>query len=144
MYTGIFYYLTRRSFRLQLQSPSDMVTSDGGEVTKPSELVGGGGLRGTRWGSWASHSRHEWINIIGLAPLILWSPSTSTSWIQSTTWILILHDLLTIEERCFQRRIKEAIYIRALRPSLNRDDGRYDLPTIWHNRTRSRIKSLCE
>ena len=35
--------LTCTSFRLQLQSTSDMVTSDGGKVTKPKELVGGGG-----------------------------------------------------------------------------------------------------
>ena len=38
--------------------------------------------------------------------------------------------VLTTNKKWLMRGIKEAIYIRALRPSLNRDDGRYDLPAI--------------
>ena len=39
-------------------------------------------------------------------------------------------EALEVEPRWFERRVKEAIYIRALRPSLNRDGGRYYLPAI--------------
>ena len=33
----------------------------------------------------------------------------------------------------FQRGVKEAIYIRAHKPELNRDGGRFILPHIWDN-----------
>ncbi|XP_077986089.1 uncharacterized protein LOC144440576 [Glandiceps talaboti] len=36
--------------------------------------------------------------------------------------------ILDTETRYFERGVKEAIYIRALKPSLNRDGGRYKLP----------------
>ena len=39
--------------------------------------------------------------------------------------------VLDREERYFERGVKEAIYIRANRPSLNRDGGRYKLPNIY-------------
>ena len=35
------------------------------------------------------------------------------------------------ESSWYERGVKEAIYIRALRPSLNRDGGRFQLPHIW-------------
>ena len=35
--------------------------------------------------------------------------------------------------------MKEAIYIRAVNPSLNRDGGRYKLPPIWNNITKERL-----
>ena len=38
--------------------------------------------------------------------------------------------VLTTEEKWLEKGNKEAIYIRALRPSLNSDEGRYDLPAI--------------
>ena len=31
------------------------------------------------------------------------------------------------------RGVKEAIYIRALQPALNRDGGRFNLPHVWDN-----------
>ena len=40
-------------------------------------------------------------------------------------------EILTTESRWFERGVKEAIYIRALNPSLNRDGGRYNLPPVW-------------
>ena len=40
-------------------------------------------------------------------------------------------EILTAESRWFERRVKEAIYIRTLNPSLNRDGGRYNLPPVW-------------
>ena len=39
-------------------------------------------------------------------------------------------EVLTTEPRWFERGVKEAIYIRALNPSLNRDGGRYNLPLV--------------
>ena len=41
--------------------------------------------------------------------------------------------LLTVEPKWFERGVKEAIYIRALHPSLNRDGGRYYLPPVYNN-----------
>ena len=38
-----------------------------------------------------------------------------------------------MEPKWFERRVKEAIYIRALYPSLNRDGGRYNLPSVYNN-----------
>ena len=37
--------------------------------------------------------------------------------------------------------MKEAIYIRALNPSLNRDGGRYNLPPVWDNIIKKRVKA---
>ena len=41
--------------------------------------------------------------------------------------------ILAVEPRWFERGVKEAIYIRANKPSLNRDGGRYNLPPVWNN-----------
>ena len=41
--------------------------------------------------------------------------------------------ILTVEPKRFERGVKEAIYIRALYPSLNRDGGRYNLPHVYNN-----------
>ena len=41
--------------------------------------------------------------------------------------------ILTVEPKWFGRGVKEAIYIRALHPSLNRDGGRYYLPPVYNN-----------
>ena len=38
--------------------------------------------------------------------------------------------ILAVEHKWFERGVKEAIHIRALKPSLNRDGGRYNLPLI--------------
>ena len=40
---------------------------------------------------------------------------------------------LTVELKWFERGVKEAIYIWALHPSLNRDGGRYNLPPFYNN-----------
>ena len=50
-------------------------------------------------------------------------------------------EILTTESRWFERGVKEAIYIRALNPSLNRDGGRYNLPPIWDNIIKKRVKT---
>ena len=50
-------------------------------------------------------------------------------------------DILTTESRWFERGVKEAIYIRALNPSLNRDGGRYNLPPVWDNIIKKRVKA---
>ena len=41
--------------------------------------------------------------------------------------------ILDIEPRWFERGVKEAIHIRVNKPSLNRDGGRYQLPSVWNN-----------
>ena len=48
--------------------------------------------------------------------------------------------VLSVEPKWFERGVKEAIYIRAYKPSLNRDGGRYNLPPIWNNTLKRRIK----
>ena len=50
-------------------------------------------------------------------------------------------EILTTEPRWFERGVKEAIYIRALNPSLNRDGGRYNLPPVWDNIIKKRVKA---
>ena len=47
--------------------------------------------------------------------------------------------ILAVESKWFERGVKESIYIRALKPSLNRDGGRYNLPPIWNNIIRDRL-----
>ena len=39
--------------------------------------------------------------------------------------------ILDRESSWYEQGVKEAVYIRALRPSLNRDGGRFQLPHIW-------------
>ena len=41
--------------------------------------------------------------------------------------------ILTVEPKWFERGVKEAISIRALHPSFNRDGGRYNLPPVYNN-----------
>ena len=50
-------------------------------------------------------------------------------------------EILTTESRWFERGVKEAIFIRALNPSLNRDGGRYNLPPVWDNIIKKRVKA---
>ena len=50
-------------------------------------------------------------------------------------------EVLTTEPRWFERGVKEAIYIRALNPSLNRDGGRYNLPPVWDNIIKKKVKA---
>ena len=48
--------------------------------------------------------------------------------------------VLDTEPRWFERGVKEAIYIRTNTPSLNRDGGRHNLPPVWDNILRRRIR----
>ena len=41
--------------------------------------------------------------------------------------------ILTLDNRKFERGVKEAIYIRVMEPSLNKDGGCYLLPAVWTN-----------
>ena len=50
-------------------------------------------------------------------------------------------EILTTESRWFERGVKEAICIRALNPSLNRDGGRYNLPPVWDNIIKKWVKA---
>ena len=47
-------------------------------------------------------------------------------------------EVLTTEPRWFERGVKEAIYIN---PSLNRDGGRYNLPLVWDNIIKKKVKA---
>ena len=53
-------------------------------------------------------------------------------------------EILTTKPIWFERGVKEAIYIRALNPSLNRDGGRYNLPPVWDNIIKKRVKAEAE
>ena len=44
-----------------------------------------------------------------------------------------------VEHKWFERGVKEAIHIRALKPSLNRDGGRCNLAPIWNNIIKERL-----
>ena len=50
--------------------------------------------------------------------------------------------ILSVENKWFERGVKEAIHIQALNPSLNRDGGRYNLPPIWNNIIKERLTAL--
>ena len=47
--------------------------------------------------------------------------------------------ILGADQRWFQRGVKESIFIHAIKPSLNRDGGRFNLSPIWHNIVGERI-----
>ena len=47
--------------------------------------------------------------------------------------------ILGVEQGWFQRGVKEAIFIHAMKPSLNRGGGRFNLSPIWHNIVGERI-----
>ena len=50
-------------------------------------------------------------------------------------------EILTTESRWFERGVKEAISIRALNPSLDRDGGRNNFPPVWDNILKKRVKA---
>ena len=50
-------------------------------------------------------------------------------------------EVFTTEPRWFERGVKEAIYIRALNPSLNRHGGRFNLPPVWDNIIKKKVKA---
>ena len=48
--------------------------------------------------------------------------------------------ILTVENREFERGIKEAMNIRVAEQSLNKDGRHYLLPTVWTNLLRARVR----
>ena len=46
---------------------------------------------------------------------------------------------MTVENRKFERGVKEAIYIRVAKLSLNEDCECYFLPAVWTNLLRARV-----
>ena len=50
-------------------------------------------------------------------------------------------EILTTESRWFESGVKEATSIRTLNPSLRRDGGRYNLPPVWDNIIKKRVKA---
>ena len=49
-------------------------------------------------------------------------------------------ETLTTLPRWFERGVKEAIFTRALNPSLTREGERYNLLTVWDNIIKKRVK----
>ena len=47
--------------------------------------------------------------------------------------------ILSMEHKLFERGVKEAIYIRALKPSLNRDCRWHNLSPVWNNIIKERL-----
>ena len=56
------------------------------------------------------------------------SPTTFTTFIDIEKAMIV-----PVEPQWFERGVKEAVYIRARKPSLNRDGGRFNLPVVWTN-----------
>ena len=52
--------------------------------------------------------------------------------------------ILDREPRYFERGVKEAIYIRVNKPSLNKDGGRYKLPRVFDPILESRVKKVID
>ena len=77
-----------------------------------------------------------------------WQPSSMASDIEHMHVDHLQHsmelentEVLTTEPRRFERGVKEAIYIRALNPSFNRNGGRYDLVPVWDNIIKKKVKA---
>ena len=47
--------------------------------------------------------------------------------------------IISVEHKWFERGVKEAIYIRALNPSLNKYGGCYNFPLVWNNMIKERL-----
>ena len=48
--------------------------------------------------------------------------------------------VLDRDQSWWERGIREAIYIRTLKPTLNRNEGRYTLPTVWNRVISSHVQ----
>ena len=48
-------------------------------------------------------------------------------------------NILTSKNKKFEREVKEAIHIRIVAPSLNKDDGCFLLPAVWMNLLKARF-----
>ena len=51
----------------------------------------------------------------------------------------IQYSIISTEDEWFKRGVKEAVAIRKLRPTLNKDDGRYHLSKIYDKFIRSSV-----
>ena len=47
--------------------------------------------------------------------------------------------ILTVENRKFEGRLEETVYIGVAKASLDRDGGHYLLPAVWSNMLRARV-----
>ena len=76
-----------------------------------------------------------------------WRPSSTTSEVSkhihtdSTNHTIMLENMKIqfVGHKWFKRGVKEAIHIQALKPLLNRDRGRYNLPPVWSNIIKERL-----
>ena len=50
--------------------------------------------------------------------------------------------ILDRDQRYFERGVKEAAYIRAYQPSLNRHPGRHQLSHVYNNILRTRLRNI--
>ena len=50
-------------------------------------------------------------------------------------------EIPTIKSRWFERGVKQALNIRALNTSLNREGGTYNLPPVWDYIIKQRVKA---
>jgi hypothetical protein len=50
--------------------------------------------------------------------------------------------ILDRDHRWFERGVKEAVYIKANEPSLNKDGGRFKLPGVYGSVIRSQVKKI--
>ena len=47
---------------------------------------------------------------------------------------------IEVESKWFESRVRDAIHTRMGRPSLNRDEGRFNLSTVWDNTPKSQVQ----
>ena len=81
------------------------------------------------------------MNICNLARQPQTFQNTTTLITANIRWSCKKTEALTTEPRWFERGVKDSIYIRALHPSLNRDGGRYNLPPVWDNIIKKKVKA---
>ena len=58
---------------------------------------------------------------------------------KATQYSLTGSRIFGVEQGWFQRGVKEAIFIHAMKPGLNWDGERFNLSPIWHNIVGERI-----
>ena len=51
----------------------------------------------------------------------------------------LTHEILCTEDNWFKRGIKEAIAIKKIKPTLNKDEGRYHIPAIYDKLIRNNL-----
>ena len=61
---------------------------------------------------------------------------------ESSLQAITLTLILDREPRWFERRVKEGIYIKVNKPTLNKDGGRYKLPGVYESILRSSVPKV--